>query len=177
MNREKPNKLGERVNCSAYLKKVSDGVFIERVEKGQKWCGFIAKGEYFIPHGADWNTSPMPMPEDFDPFTASFYINNIPQELLSPCDGSDDVLKTYYKTITKEFKGYIVAIKDIVVEGYLGVDCSSDPYSGDHYFIFKRPKTVVKCAVVYYALGKSRLVPIANIEIDLPDEEVKHNEQ
>ena len=30
-------KLGSYVRCSAYLKKVSDGVFIEQVKEGQKW--------------------------------------------------------------------------------------------------------------------------------------------
>lgn len=157
-------KLGTYVKCSAYLKAVKDGVFIERVEKGQKWCGYTAKGECYIPHGADWNNSLMPMPEDFDPFVMSFSVTDIPQEFRSPCEGADDVEKTYYKTVEKDFKGYVVAVKDIVVDGYLGVDCSYDPYRGDHYFIFKRPKTTIKCALVYYALGKKRLVPLENIE-------------
>ena len=159
-------KLGTYVKCSAYLKAVKDGVFIERVEKGQRWNGYTAKGECYIPHGADWNTSPMPMPDGFiDPFTTSWPTGeDIPQELRSPCEGADDVEKTYYEVIEKEFRGYVVAVKDIVVDGYLGVDCSYDPYCGDRYFIFKRPKTVVKCAIVYYALGKKRLVPLENIE-------------
>lgn len=167
MNREKPIKLGDRVNCSAYLKAVKDGVFIERVEKGQRWCGYTAKEECYIPHGADWNNSLMPWSGDFDPFTMPFSVKDIPQELLSPCDGSDDVEKTYYKTIEKNFNGYVVAVKDVVVDGYLGVD-STSTYGGggENYFIFKRPNTTIKCAIVYYALGKSRLVPITNIKGD-----------
>ena len=158
-------KLGKYVQCSAYLKPVKDGVFIERVEKGQNWCGYTAKEECYIPHGKDWNNSLMPLPDGFDPLTPEYYMTrDIPQELRSPCEGAADVEKTYYKTVEKSFRGYIVAVKDIVVDGYLGVDCSSDPYSGDHYFIFKLPKTTIKCAVVYYALGKQRLVPLENIE-------------
>lgn len=157
-------KLGTYVKCSAYLKAVKDGVFIERVLKGQKWCGYTAAGEHYVLHDKDYNTSLMPWPEDFDPFVMPYPVNDIPRELLSPCEGADDVEKTYYKTVEKDFKGYVVAVKDIVVDGYLGVDCSSDPYGGEHYFIFKRPKTVVKCAIVYYALGKKRLVPLENIK-------------
>lgn len=157
-------KLGKYVRCSAYLKAVKDGVFIERVEKGQNWCGYIAKEECYIPHGADWNNSLMPWSEDFDPFTMSYPVKDIPQELLSPCEGAGDVEKTYYKTVEKDFKGYVVAVKNVVVDGYLGVDCAYDYVGGEHYFIFKMPKTTIKCAIVYYALGKQRLVPLENIE-------------
>ena len=156
-------KLGTYVQCSAYWKKVNDGVFIERVEKGQRWWGYIAKEECYIPHGADFDNSLMP--EGFDPFVDDFQVKYIPEELLSPCEGAGDVEKTYYKTVEKDFGGYVVAVKDIVVDAYLGVD-STSAYGGggDSYFIFKLPKTVTKCAVVYYALGKSRLVPLENIE-------------
>lgn len=159
-------KLGTYVQCSAYLKKVNDGVFIEQVKKGEKWCGFIAKEDCYIPHWAGWNDSLMPMPEGFDPLTPEYYTaQNIPNEWLSPCDGSDDALKTYYKTATKDFGGYVVATKDVVVKAYLSVDTFSMYYGvGERYRICKRPKTVKKCAVVYYALGKSRLVPLENIE-------------
>ena len=158
-------KLGKYVQCSAYLKAIKDGVFIERVEKGQNWCGYTAKGECYVPHGVDWNNSLMPWSEDFDPLSPDFYTAQmIPEELLSPCDGSNDVEKAYYKTVKKDFKGYVVAVKDIVVDGYLGVDSASVYNGEERYFIFKRPKTTVKCAIVYYALGKKRLVPLENIE-------------
>ena len=155
-------KLGTYVQCSAYLKKVSDGVFIEQVKKGQKWWGFIAKEDCYIPHGVDFDDSLMP--EGFDPFVDDFQEKYIPEELLSPCDGSDDALKTYYKTVAKDFGGYAVATKDVVVDAYLSVDTFSMYGMGERYRICKRPKTVMKCAVVYYALGKSRLVPLESIE-------------
>lgn len=155
-------KLGKYVQCSAYLKKISDGVFIEQVKKGEKWCGFLAKGDCYIPHRPDFDDALMP--EGFDPFVDSFQVKCIPEELLSPCDGSDDALKTYYKTITKDFKGYIVAVKDVVIDAYLSVDTYDTYGGGERHRIDKRPKTIVKCAIVYYALGKKRLVPLENIE-------------
>ncbi len=159
-------KLGKYVQCSAYLKKVSDGVFIEQVKKGERWCGFIAKEDCYIPHGVDWNNSLMPWPEGFNPLVDinNFQVQNIPNELLSPCEGADDALKTYYKTIAKDFGGYVVAIKDVVVDAYLSVDTYCTYGGGEQYKIDKRPNTVIKCAVVYYALGKSRLVPFENIK-------------
>lgn len=157
-------KLGKYVQCLAYLKRISDGVFIEQVKKGEKWCGFIAKEDCYIPHWKDWNDSLMP--EGFAPFVDinNFQVQNIPEELLSPCDGSDDALKTYYKTVAKDFGGYVVAIKDVVVDAYLSVDTYYTYSGGERYKIDKRPNTTIKCAVVYYALGKSRLVPLENIK-------------
>lgn len=155
-------KLGKYVQCSAYLKKISDGVFIEQVKKGERWCGLIAKGDCYIPHRPDIDD--FLMPEGFDPLAPYYMTQNIPEELLSPCDGSDDALKTYYKTIAKDFGGYVVAIKDVVVNAYLSVDTYCTYNGGERYKIDKRPNTTIKCALVYYALGKSRLVPLENIE-------------
>ena len=72
--------------------------------------------------------------------------------------------KTLRELKEKNFSGVVVDIKDVVTEEYLSVDTVCDDYgvyySDEYHVIRKRSKTVIKCAKVYYALGKSRLVPL-----------------
>ena len=62
--------------------------------------------------------------------------------------------KTYYKHVNKNFIGVIVGYKDIVVKGYLDAVYQDECDVGfgvipEAFYVSKRPKETVKCAVIY----------------------------
>lgn len=138
-------KLGEWANCTAYLKPVHDGVFIEKIEGKLTESG----EDVYVLH---------PKVEKQDSFEA--------EEILSPCEGAYDLEKTYYERKEKRFKGVIVGIKDIVTEGYLGVDTDTDFRGCEHKHVFKEAKTTIKCALVFFSMGRSRLVPLDDLNLE-----------
>ena len=163
---ERKIRLGDRVNCSAYLRKVKDGKHIEKIltidkygEKSEEY--FLHKDrnsqDFLIMGMGDWQ----------DGFAQDGFVadkEKIPPEYLSPCCGEDDVIKTYYEVVqnNKPFSAVVVGIMDVTVEKVLFVDFYEDGWQQYHY-IGKRPYKTVKCAKVYYAMGKSRLVPVENM--------------
>ena len=160
-------KLGEMVNCSAYLKPVRDGVFIEKIEGKLTESG----EDVYVLHPkivSEVNTVDAVMSgNQVRPWhTDLVYDKNIPGELLSPREGAYDLEKTYYERKEKRFRGIVVGVKDVVTEGYLGVDTDTDWMGREHQRIFKEPKTTVKCALVFYSMGRSRLVPLDDLYID-----------
>jgi len=97
---------------------------------------------------------------------ASYCNSNDPDnEITSECCGEFDFLKTYYKKKQRNFTGFIVGVKDIVVTGYLVADTEYHPYNGEHLRIFKYPKEITKCAIVYYGNNKKSYVPLESIEV------------
>ena len=65
-----------------------------------------------------------------------------------------------FSVIPKEFSG--VYVGTTTLNSKISAEHHDDPYSGEHYKIETRdPK---KYAIVYYASGKKRLVPLENIE-------------
>lgn len=98
--------------------------------------------------------------------SASYCDSNDPEnEIESDCCGEYDFLKTYYEKKQRNFTGFVVGIKDIVVTGYLVADTDSCPYNGEHLKIYKHPKEIIKCAIVYYGNNRKRYVPLENIEV------------
>lgn len=86
--------------------------------------------------------------------------------------------KTYYEYVQRKFNGIVVGIKDIITQGYLDVnyedydsgyypydDYHADRYYQERFFVSKRPKTTVKCAIVYYANNKKHLVPYDKLTV------------
>lgn len=76
--------------------------------------------------------------------------------------------KRYYEHKDGNFSGVIVGFIVLTVVGYLDViyDCGVDTGFGtppDKYYISKRPKETVKCAIVYYANNMKHYVPIEDI--------------
>lgn len=76
--------------------------------------------------------------------------------------------KRYFEHKDSNFNGVIVGFVDLVVVGYLDVtyDYGVDTGFGrtqDKYYIAKRPKEVVKCAIVYYANNLKHYTPIEDI--------------
>lgn len=81
----------------------------------------------------------------------------------------DSAEKTYYEYVNKKFKGVIVGFIDIVVKGYLDVIYEDEVDVGvgvipEKFYVAKRPKETIKCAIVYYANNKKHIVPLEDIE-------------
>lgn len=77
--------------------------------------------------------------------------------------------KTYYEYVEANCRGVVVGFIDLVVKGYLDViyQDACDVGVGvipEKFFVEKRPKEVVKCAVVYYANNRKHYVPLDGIE-------------
>ena len=81
----------------------------------------------------------------------------------------DCVEKTYYEHVQSNFRGVIVGFKDLVIKGYLDVIYEDECDVGvgvipEKFYVSKRPKEIVKCAIVYYANNMKHYVPIVDIE-------------
>lgn len=81
----------------------------------------------------------------------------------------DCVEKTYYEHVQLNFSGVIVGFKDLVVKGYLDVEYQDAVDVGvgtipEKFYVVKRPKEIVKCAIIYYANNMKHYVPIEDIE-------------
>ncbi len=66
----------------------------------------------------------------------------------------------------KQFIGIVVGIKDVTVTAWLYVDTKLDWYGepcGE--YVGRQVKDVIKCAHVFYAPNKSRLVPLEDLVI------------
>lgn len=107
---------------------------------------------------------------DRETLTADAMDNNL-------ADGSNDgtvekdveyIEKTYYQHVDKNFSGVIVGYKDIVVTGYLdavyeeGCDVGIG-ITPDAFYVSKRAKETVKCAIVYYANNMKHYVPLEDV--------------
>ena len=76
--------------------------------------------------------------------------------------------KTYFKHVDKNFNGVIVGYKDIVTEGYLDAVYQEECDVGigvipERFYVSKRAKETVKCAVVYYANNMKHYVPLEDV--------------
>ena len=81
----------------------------------------------------------------------------------------DCVEKTYYEHKKANFSGVIVGFKDLVVKGYLDANYTDEVDVGvgvipEKFYVAKRPKEVVKCAIVYYANNMKHYVPLCDIK-------------
>lgn len=136
------------VKCHAYLRKVHDGKHIEyndaTYERGFGIGGKrLEKGWYYSSYDEQGN-GVYERVEDF---------------------GGGDFLKTYYERAKMEYHGVAVEIKEVVITAELYVDVNEDDYHYQEY-VCKEPKDTLLCAKVYYANGKSHLVPIEDLEVE-----------
>lgn len=81
----------------------------------------------------------------------------------------DYVEKNYYEHVKGNFSGVIVGFKDLVIKGYLDVIYQDEVDVGlgvipEKFYVAKRAKEVVKCAIVYYANNMKHFVPLDDIE-------------
>jgi len=136
--------LFRKCECFSYLKSVHDGVCIERVDPKDAEDG---EEHYVLCKSGSGPRLP-------------YYPGSCDE---SPCEGSFDLEKTYYKKTEKNFVGVCVGFRDIVTEGYLGVDTITPSYGDEQRVVFKEPKTAVPCALVYFGSNMKRWVPIEDI--------------
>lgn len=128
--------------CTAYMKKVWDGACICRMKPEETESGC-------------------------EEFVLEYGTHDVPEDApnLSPCDGGRDIEKTYYERRELEFTGVCVGLKKIKAAGYLGVDVGyRGPNCDEYFFVFKESKTVIDCAIVYFANNQKRFVPLDAIE-------------
>lgn len=102
---------------------------------------------------------------DKDNFTA--YAMNSHNDEATEAD-VDCVEKSYYEHIKSNFRGVIVGFKDLIVKGYLDVNYQDAVDIGigsipEKFYVEKRAKEVVRCAVVYYANNRKHFVPLYDI--------------
>lgn len=126
-------KLFDKCKCKGFYKKVHDGIYIQL---------------------------------DSNNLTADLMNPNVQGGLVE--EDIECAEKRYYEHKQSNFSGVIVGFISLVVVGYLDViyDCGVDVGFGtmpDKYYISKRPKEIVKCAIVYYANNLKHFVPIDDI--------------
>lgn len=76
--------------------------------------------------------------------------------------------KTYFKHVDKNFIGVIVGYRDVIVKGCLDAEYQEECDVGvgvipEAFYVSKRAKETVKCAVVYYANNMKHYVPLEDI--------------
>ena len=135
------------VECRAYMKKIKDGRFIEKLKADKTESG---RAEYFYVDTNQLNGDG----------TTGW------RKEVEYYDHDLEFLKTYYQRTEKLFAGIVVGIKDVAVTAWLYVDEMLD-FHGEPYgeYVGKDVKDVIKCAHVYYAPNKSRLVPLEDLKL------------
>lgn len=128
-----------KVRCTAYLKRIKDGRFIEKDKDGN--CTYVDTSR--IENGNCWS-------------------EEVPE---GDYDGTRHFLKTYYQYKEKKFIGIVVGMKMVILTGYLVVDTNYQFDGSEYTFVKSEPESEMKCALVYYGCNKSRYVPMDNLEI------------
>lgn len=141
----KKDLLFHKCHCTAYLSVVKDGRCIEHFKPEHSPDG---KHHFMLNTGYGIDL-------DIDP--GAGYAE-------SECAGEPELEKRYYQRKELEFDGIVVGFKNIVTEGYLGVDYEEPAYGSPFYKVFKQPKTIVPCAIVFFASNQKRYVPLDAIE-------------
>lgn len=160
-------KLGDKIKCKAFLTKVKDGVMIQRIapeDTVQNQGAYIIVAPDHPIFGEKYDQYCLARLQNW---SSKIDLRIIPPELLLSCDGSG-VEKTYYAREEKEFEGIVVEYKDVVAKALLYTDINEDAYH-EWSFVGKEPTYIIPCVKVYYAFGKTRLVPKDDTEL-LPKE-------
>lgn len=129
------DKLGKKVCCSGYYKRIKDGLYIECYDKDNYLCADTGKSIN----------------------KAVVIINGkIIKEL--DFDGSGEI-KTLYKYTTKRFIGICVGEIKLCIKELLFANIGYH-YNGEEYlYIGKTPTEIVDCYIVYYVNNRKRYVP------------------
>lgn len=129
-------KLFEKYKCKGFYKKIYDGVFIDLDRENLK---------------ATWMNT---------------HLWNISDSIVA--EDVEVAEKKYYEHVQRNFTGVVVGFVDLVVDGYLDVNYEDAIDTGcgmipEKFYVSKRAKKIVRCAIVYYASGKKHYVPIDDI--------------
>lgn len=137
-------KLFIKVKCKAYLRKVTDGVYIQYYNSDGTEC--------FSKFVRDYKSK------------AIVYNGNGKEiaDLSGFC--GESVEKVYRERVAEDFVGFVVGYTKVDVKGIIGTDWESDPYTGEYGHCFKKITERQSVAVVYFTNNCKRYVPIDDIE-------------
>lgn len=130
-------KLFQKVHCTAYMKAVKDGVYIQLYNADGTLCTANFVKEYKA--------------------RAIAYKEDKEIKDLSEFDSSC-VEKTYRKRVEAEFDGVVVGFTRVDVKGLIGTDWSDDPHAPDVGYCFKEITERPKVGVVYFRNNCKRYV-------------------
>ncbi len=150
-------KLGDWVDCSAYLIPARDGVRFDYIDAdhtdvGRRIC--VICSESGSPYEA-WENS-------YERIDHSYIIHTsrIPVDAVVRQGEKAELAKAYYVRREKRFRGIVVGLKDVVTEGTIIADGT---VYDDGFTFEKKPTKTVRCAIVCYAMGnKKRTVPLCD---------------
>lgn len=139
-----PIKLFHKVQCHAYMKKISDGVCIQVYKED---------GTFYSNPPKVFKNNDKLIACGINPETRmSYEIKD-----LSSCDG-DSVSKTYYERSEGEFKGVLVGYKHLCCQAQLGTDWGSG-YDGSEYgYCFRYETSSPLVGIVYFRNNAKRYV-------------------
>lgn len=133
------------VTCNGYLKKISDGRYID-VYRGPHGNGAIQECTYVFGYDSE-------------------KCQEIKQD-VETYDGSRELLKTYYERKEKRFAGFVVGYKDIIETGWLVCDTADTWQGGEEIILRKEPEKITRCAIVYFSDNKKRYVPVEDVNYE-----------
>ena len=153
-------KLGDRVECSAYLVPARDGVRFDYIDEchtdvGRRIC--VKCRETGSPYKA-WDGA-------YERTEGSYIVHTsrIPDDAIVRQGERAELAKTYYVRREKLFRGIVVGLKDVVTEGMIIADGTE--YE-DGFRFEKKPTKTVPCAAVCFAMGnKKRTVPLCDTKL------------
>ena len=161
-------KLGDWVECSAYLVPARDGVRFDYLDAdhtdvGRRICLICRE-----PGSPAWGKA-------YERLEKSYIIHTsrIPDDEIVRQGEKAELAKTYYVRREKRFRGVVVGLKDVVTEGTVIADGTE---YDDGFTFRKEPTNTVPCAIVCFAMGnKKRTVPIcdttpSDVQIRIPTE-------
>lgn len=149
-------KLFERVHCKAYLKKVSDGVYIQLFNSDGTFCD-----KKYV-ESADCKAIAYKSTIGSDGLNREVEL----ADLSEFC--GESVEKIYRVRIAEEFDGFLVGCTRVKVTGRIGTDWDCIDY-GDVYreygHCFKTVDEYPKVGVVYFKNNCKRYVLLEDMEI------------
>lgn len=147
-------KLFEKVHCKAYMRKISDGVYIQLFNADGTFC--------------DTNTV-----KDYNAKAIAYRLKINEQTHLNEEEEIADlsefccqtVEKTYRERTECEFDGFLVGFTTIKCAGLIGTDWVDDSYYPEYGYCFKETTYAPKVGVVYFKNNCKRYVLPEDMEI------------
>lgn len=146
--------LFKKVHCKAYLKKISDGVYIQLFNQDGSYYTDKCVFKYDTVKAIAYKTK---LDEN---------MMNCDEELadLSSFDGGY-VEKVYRERVECEFDGFVVGYTKINTKGIIGTDWDSDNYVREYGYCWKQITERPKVAVVYFKNNIKRYVLLDDMEV------------
>jgi len=154
--------LFKKVHCKAYLKKISDGVYIQFYNPDGSYYTDKCVFNYDIKAIAykKYDENMMNDDEELADFDGSF------KELADLSEFDDSyVEKVYRERVECEFDGFVVGYTKVNTKGIIGTGWDSGEYVREHGYCWKQITERPKVAVVYFKNNIKRYVLLDDMEI------------